>query len=76
MSYVKSGKAFLITINMYPSCKIYRGDCIHKDDDVCKTEFNVIAHSGKYNNPTHFKNRLNYDFNWRPKINGHKETWN
>ena len=83
MNYKKYDKVFSIKGQIYdPSCKLYQGDCIYKDDDTCKTEPNVITRSGKQNNPTHdsdpmhhLKNYLNYSFSWLFIANVTNNKW-
>ena len=51
---------------MYPSCKIYQGECICKDDYIDETKCNVRTRWVKHHNiiTQHVKNNLNYSFDW------------
>lgn len=48
---------------MYPSCKIYQGDCSCKDDYISEMERNVVIQHQDSESAHHLKNHLNHGFN-------------
>ena len=55
---------------MFPSCKIYQGNCIYEDDYISKMERNKVAHLSESNamhdreSAHHLKNHQYHSFNW------------